>query len=227
MSTIDRYKKRGGFLQLLILLETTGGEKREKFMKLIGDENPNWQAEIKKKMLSLDRICSWPATYIMEIVPRLSIIQLASLASALPPEKAANFVGALGFKEKKGVEDLLKERAMTPVEINSSVMKIMAVVREMAGNGSLKFEKFDPDLAIPENIEEYLMNGGKPTVSDKELEAHFPTPTAATPGAPPAPASEELTQLRRKVVQLTQENFRLSQESQTLKDKLEQIRKIA
>ncbi len=224
MSTIDRYKKRGGFLQLLILLETTGGEKREKFMKLIGDENPNWQAEIKKKMLSLDRICSWPGTYLMEIVPKLSVIQLASLASSLPPEKAPHFVGALGFKEKKGVEDLLKERAMTPVEVNSSIMKIMAVVREMTASGALKFEKFDPELVIPENIEEYLMSGGRPSVSDKELEAHFPAPTA---GAPPAQINEELTQLRRKLVQLTQENYRLSQESQAMKDKLEQIKKIA
>ena len=40
MSMIDRYKKKGGFLQLLNLLETTGGEKREKFLKMIAEENP-------------------------------------------------------------------------------------------------------------------------------------------------------------------------------------------
>ena len=224
MSTIDRYKKRGGFLQLLILLETTGGEKREKFMKLIGDENPNWQIEIKKKMLSVEKICSWPSTYLMEIAPKLSVIQLASIVTAAPPDKSANFAASLGFKEKKGVDDLLKERAMTPVEINSSLMKLFSVVREMVASGALKFEKFDPDMVIPENIEEYLSNGGKPSVSDKELEAHFPPPP---PGAAPVQTSEELTQLRRKIVQLTQENYRLSQESQVLKDKLEQIKKIA
>ncbi len=222
MSMIDRYKKKGGFIQLLILLETTGGEKREKFLKMIADENPAWEAEIKKKMLSIDRICSWNATFLMEIFPRIPAPQMAAVISALSPEKQTIFQSALNFKDKKFVEDYLKEKKPNPGEINSAIMKLMSTIREMVASGALKFEKFDQDMVIPENIEE-LLSSGRVAVSDKELETHFAPPP---PGLPPQ-MTEELNQLRRKLVQLTQENHKLTQEAQTYKDKLEQIRKIA
>lgn len=223
MSMLDRYKKKGGFIQLLVLLETTGPEKRDKFLKLIAEESPYWEVEIKKKMLSVERICSWNVTYLMEILARIPAAQLAAFISGLPQEKQTIFISALGFKDKKTVEDSLKEKAPAAQgEVNSAVMKLMTVIREMVASGVLKFEKFDPDMVIPENMEEQLA-AGKPIVTDKDMEALFqPAPT----GTPPQ-VTEELNQLRRKLVQLTQENHRLTAESLTLKDKLEQIKKIA
>lgn len=222
MGMLDRYKKNGGFIQLLILLETTGTEKRDKFLKMIADENPAWEAEIKKKMLSIDRICSWNPTYLMEIFPRVPGAQLAAIISALPPEKQQIFLSALGFKERKLVEDTLKDKKPSPGEVNSAIMKLMSEIRAMVGSGAMKFEKFDQDMVIPEKIEE-LLSSGRPLVSDKEMDAHFaPPPTGA-----PAQLVEELTQLRKKIVQLSQENNKLNQDLLLVKDKLEQIKKIA
>ena len=72
MSMIDRYKKHGGFVQLLQLIETTEHAKSEKFLKMIAEENPVWEAEIRKKVLSIDRLLGWNQTYLMEFLPRLS-----------------------------------------------------------------------------------------------------------------------------------------------------------
>jgi hypothetical protein len=222
MSMIDRYKKKGGFIQLLNLLETTGGEKREKFLKMIADENPAWEAEIKKKMLTVDRMCTWYGTFLMEIFPRIPAQQMAAVISALSSDKQAIFQSALSYKDKKFVEDYLKEKTPNQGEVNSAIMRLMSTVREMVAIGALKFEKFDQEMVIPENIEE-LLASGKSAISDKELEAHFAPPP---PGLSPQ-VTDELNQLRRKLVQLTQENQKLTQEAQTYKDKLEQIRKIA
>lgn len=224
MSMIDRYKKKGGFIQLLILLETTGGEKREKFLNMIAEENAAWEVELKKKMLNLDRICSWNTTYLMEVLPRIPIQSLAAIISALPPEKATSFTSGLGFSEKRKVEESLKEKTPPQGEVNSAIMKLMSEIRAMVASGGLKFEKFDPDMVIPEDIEDKL-SSGRPLVSDKEVEVAFssaPTPTGGTPQM-----TEELTQLRRKVVQVSQENSRLQQEITGLKDRLDQIKKIA
>jgi hypothetical protein len=228
MSMIDRYKKKGGFIQLLILLETTGAEKREKFLKMIADENPAWEVEIKKKMLSMERILTWNQSYLMEILPRIPFQSIAAVISALPAEKQKILSEALSFQERKKVEDFLKEKKPAPGEVNSAIMKFMSEIRAMVAGGQLKFEKFDPDMAIPENIEETLSSGRVP-ISDKDVAAHFAQAPAGTPGASSAggASSEELTQLRRKLVQLSQDVQRLTQENTVLRDKLDQIKKIA
>ena len=66
MSMIDRYRKKGGFVQLLNLIETMGKDKQEKFLKMIGDESPNWSVEIRKRLLSIDKILSWNPSYLAE-----------------------------------------------------------------------------------------------------------------------------------------------------------------
>ena len=65
MGMLDRYKKKGGFIQLLNLIETTASPKAEKFLKMIGEESPAWEAEIKKKVLSIDRLATWNQSYLM------------------------------------------------------------------------------------------------------------------------------------------------------------------
>ena len=142
MGMLDRYKKKGGFVQLLNLLETTGTEKREKFLKMIADENPAWESEIKKKMLTLERICSWNPSYLMEIFPRVPGQTIFAVISGLAPEKAQIFVGALPFAERKKAEDFLKEKKPTQGEVNSSSMRLMTEIRTMVEMGLLKFEKF-------------------------------------------------------------------------------------
>ena len=77
MSTLDRYKKSGGFIQLLNLIETSDGPKQERFLKLISEENSNWEAEVRKKILTIDRMCQWPPQFLGEVLPNVPPAQLA------------------------------------------------------------------------------------------------------------------------------------------------------
>jgi flagellar motor switch protein FliG len=61
MSSISRYKKAGGFIQLVSLIETFGAPKREKFIEMIDAESPVWAKALRDKMLSIERIFSWSA----------------------------------------------------------------------------------------------------------------------------------------------------------------------
>jgi hypothetical protein len=226
MSMIDRYKKKGGFIQLLNLIETTGPEKRDKFLKLIGDESSAWEAEVRKKMLTLDRILSWNATYLAEILPRIPAMTLGALISSQPPEKQAIIMGIMSFSEKRKIEEFLKDKKPTSGEAGAAYMKLVSEIRGMVASGHLKFEKFDEELVVPENIEE-LLNGAKsPLISSKEMStavANFEPVPAGTPSN----LAEELTQLRKKIVSLSQDNIKLQQDLQQAKDKLDQIKKIA
>ncbi|RYZ83809.1 MAG: hypothetical protein EOP04_19245 [Proteobacteria bacterium] len=73
---LDRYKKKGGFSQLLNLIETSGGRKQEQFLGLIAQENPAWERELKSKILTVDRIFSWPEDVMSEVLSRIQPLTL-------------------------------------------------------------------------------------------------------------------------------------------------------
>lgn len=234
MGMIDRYRKKGGFLQLVNLIETTGGDKREKFLRMIQDENAAWESEIRKKMLTFDRIASWSKTYLMEIFPHIPTQPVACALFALSPEKQALILDSLSYGDRRKTEEAIKEMKPNPGEIWASQVRIINEIRQLVSNGKIKFEKFDQDLAIPENIEELLASGTYiPSVA---LETYSePEPSAAAPiaGANQVSSnvSDELALLRRKLTALTQDNIRLQKENKELREKVEsikdQIRKIA
>lgn len=228
MSMIERYRKSGGFVQLLNLLETTGKDKQEKFLSMIKEESPLWETEVRKRLLTMDKVLSWNPSYLAEIFPRIQPIQLAMIAGGLPPEKLDSFLSILAFKERKQVEDILKDKKPSPGETSSGVMKLFAEIRKMAADGSLKFEKFDQDMVIPDDIEEKLGKGFAIHVAPKELEEAVMNATS-TPGMSSVPSNvlEELSGLRKKLVNLTQENQKLLSDNKQMKEKLEQIKKIA
>lgn len=228
MSMIDRYRKKGGFAQLLNLIETTGREKQEKFMKMIADENPAWEAEIRKRLLSVDKILTWDPRYLAEIFPQVQPLQLAMIVGGLPPEKADLFMKVMTFKEKRQIEEILKEKKPSPGETSAGIMKLFSEIRRMEAEGSLRFEKFDPEMVIPENIEDALGKGiNNFTPPTPAAASAAGVSTAPPPTGTPANVVEELSTLRRKLVQLTQENQKLAQDNASMKEKLEQIRKIA
>lgn len=233
MSMIDRYKKKGGFVQLVILIETTGPDKREKFLKMIADENPTWEAAIKNKMLTLDRISNWNQSFLMEFMPQIPAMVTACALFPLAEDKKQKILGALSFGDRKKVDEVLKDHKPNSGEIVSSQNKIFTEIRTMVASNKLKFEKFDETLVIPENYEEMLMSGAADIPVSHEViseVAHSPSHTsvASTSGNG---GSEELTLLRRKLVALTQETTFLKKENKELKEKLEGIkealRKIA
>lgn len=226
MSMIDRYRKPGGFVQLLNVIETSGKDKQEKFLKMIGEESPAWEVEIRKRLLSLDKILSWNPQYLAEIFPRVQPLQLAMIVGGLPADKSKQFMDVLTYKEKRHVEEILKEKTPNAGEASAGLMKLFSEIRKMEAEGFLKFEKFAPDMVIPENFEEKLGKGVTmmmPPVNPAEPAGPGTPPPAGTP----ANVVEELSYLRRKLVQLTQENQKLHQDNQSMKDKLEQIKKIA
>lgn len=230
MSMIDRYRKKGGFAQLLNLIETTGKDKQEKFLKIIADENLAWESEIRKRLLTMDKILGWNPTYLAEIFPRVAPVQLAMIVGGLPPEKSELMMKVIGFKEKRQIEEILKEKKPAPGETSAGVMKLFAEIRKMEAEGSLRFEKFDPEMVIPDDIEEKLGRGIGSFISPALEAASVAAATgAAVAGAAGVPANivEEISALRRKLVQLTHENQKLQHDNSIMKEKLDQIKKIA
>ena len=233
MGMLDRYKKKGGFYQLLQLLETSPTVKREQFLKLIEAESPAWEEALRKRVLTVNRVYGWESQYLVEIFSRVQPLTLANALHGSPQEQVDQLLGCLPPISKRKITDLMAESNPSPGEKSSCIVRLLSEVRGFVSQGIIRLEKVDPELHVPENIEEVLNSSGFAVPSfDYDTGKKDSAPHVAVepePGASPAQAAllQENEFLKRKVNQLVAEVNTLKNENSILKDKLFQIKKIA
>ncbi|NUM57018.1 MAG: hypothetical protein HUU56_00225 [Bdellovibrionaceae bacterium] len=258
MGMLDRYKKKTGFIQLLNLLETSSKTKQEQFLNLIHQENPHWEEALKKRILNIDRIVSWNKETLAEIISRVQPLTLAVALRHFSEEKRNNILAVISQSEQRKIHNLVTETNPTPAEVATCISKVVVEVRTLIQQGIIKLEKIDPELSIPENIEEllsqkqvsthnYTEQQNSPSTNQQETteskisEAEtnldfsgFFQKTKASGASSleeksevPKNNKEELDFLKKKVNLLASENTQLKQELSILRNKLEQIKKIA
>jgi hypothetical protein len=233
MGMLDRYKKKGGFIQLLNLIETSGGKKQEQFLGLISQESLAWEQELKKKTLNVERIFSWPSDVMSEVLSRLQPLTLCVCLFGRSPEQIEKILAPLPPISKRKLLDQMAELKPSPAEKNTCEMKMISEVRAIAASGYIKFEKFDPDLFIEETIEERLNNSDSGIAYLNKIDVNY-SDNHSSGDNKEMPAhsanhgnSQELELIKRKLNQLLHENNLLKNENQVLKDKLSQIKRIA
>jgi cell division protein FtsB len=227
MGMLDRYKKKGGFIQLLQLIETSNKQKQEQFLAIVGQESPIWEAEIRRKTLTLDRILTWNPAYLAEIFSRMQILTLTSAFHGAEQEKIDVVFKAITSTDQRKFNMTIQELNPTPAEKLTSQMRILSETRTMIAQNVIKLDKVDPELLIPENIEERLSEAGfnivveTPVTTEKELKIDTKIEVKSDT------SREEIEFLKKKVNQLVNENNKLKHDMSVLRNKLEQIRKIA
>lgn len=257
MAMLDRYKKTGGFIQLLNLLETSGPQKQERFLEIIRQEDPRWADALSAKVIDLNRILTWSDSAISEVTGSMLDINIAAILSWVTPEQRERLLNTLGNIKKRKVLDLYEgSNKPSAADVATSFNKMYETVRRLAQEGTLRFEKIDPLLHIDNDIEDRLKQGktiiGVPEFSEsfgaKQVASSASSPSPVTSSAPPtlqivtsldakawanaeqknSPDVEaELAGLRKRVASLQAENGSLRQELTVAQGKLEQIKKIA
>lgn len=227
MGMVDRYKKAGGFLQLIQVIETCNSKKREQFMKIITEENPEWAEALNQKCLSFDKIISWPPEIILDIIATVNMLSFTAALKSLSPEKLEVFLQKLSNQDRKKFEVAVAEAKPNPNEISASVVKVISEARLMFVQGALKADKIDPQLAIPDGFESTLdKNGHGKQLSGGALTFDAP-PVASNINAIAGNLNAEFDKIQKRIVLLTKEVQTLKSENQVMKDKLEKIKKIA
>jgi hypothetical protein len=236
---LARYRKAGGFVQLLKVIETCGKAKQDNFLKMIQEEDPKWADALREKTLSIEKICSWDDNTVGEIAVRLNQMTLATALHGLPEAAAEKFTKMMSHSQKRAIEDAKKAKDGNAGEVSAAFLKIIEEVRKMINDGELKLDKFAPELIIPEAYEEKLGKNktagetGSPTSNDAEasggvpnLDGFGPKPAGHTNGSG-GPVSADVNTLRQKIQSLSHENNALKNELKIAKDKLMQIKRIA
>ena len=240
---LARYKKSGGFLQLLNLMETTGQPKRDKFMEMIRAEDPRWARALEKKMISFERIMSWDDNAVAEIANTLQDLTLAVLSKGLSPEHKEKMFKMIGNRKRK-IDELAATLNPNAGEVSTMLNKVLSETRKMIKEGYLHLNKIDPSLVVEDEIEAKLNKESydfSETSTSIQSPGHVETVAAAAVSEPTAAgtvlnfdmphnrpgASGEAVELRKKIESLQKELTMSRQENSILKGKLDQIRKIA
>jgi hypothetical protein len=238
MSTLDRYKKSGGFVQLLALLETSAPAKREKFFELIRAEDGRWANALREKIIDMDRIYSWSDDTLVEIIGTLQDLTLAVAANAADEATRNRLLGLLSHGRRRKIDDLMQTQRASPGEIATMHAKIIETVRKMSIDGFLRFEKFDPVLAVEEDIEEKMakattLEGASPvnlhvvTMNETETGEVSRTDIPASHTEVSESRIMEIQALKKRIAELSKENAMLRHELSIVRSKLDQIKKIA
>ena len=223
MGMLDRYKKTGGLVQLLKLIESFNSTKKEKFLAMIEAEDPKWAEALRLKLIQFDRIFLWPDWVLELIVRQAKDLTLANAIKGLSDEKAAKLKGVMPDKQWNRVELLLPENTFNPQESGAAQITLIEIARDLVVQGYIRFEKFDEDLHIDDLYEEKLIAGEV----GGAVSGSYSAPSAVA-DMPLAPAQDDdMKKVQQMLKNLANENQNLKKENQVLRDKLDQIRKIA
>ncbi len=240
MGMVDRYKKSGGFIQLIQVIETCGAKKREQFMTIITQESPAWADALTQKCLTYEKILAWKPEALMEIIASMSLLTFATALKGLPQDQLDLVLLKLSHQEKAKIERAMQELNPSAGEVSSSQMKVISETRSLLTTNALKADKIDMSLVIPFDFEVLLQKGlaGSPAggltlVTDTSggasasindiVNAALKHNSAGVAAA----AAGEADKIQQKLNALAREFQTLKQENIILKDKLEKIRKIA
>lgn len=237
MSMLDRYKKAGGFVQLLNLIETCGPAKKEKFLEMIKSEDPLWCDEIQKKMLDIHKVMNWPQEALAEIVPLIPEPVWGGLMHGLQPAEIEKLRSVMNHSLRRKVDDHFGTSKPTPPELSSLMVRVLTDVRNLITQNKLHVKKFAPELFIEDEIEEKLKKAAAPKLgvvaevavgasTEPADGAKLNFDMAEKPIKGDAVSAEEYQILRRKCFSLTQENQELKNEIARLNQKVTQIKKL-
>jgi hypothetical protein len=215
MSAIGRYKKKGGFGQLLELIETSGVSKQEKFLSLIEAESPAWSKAIREKMLTMDKIFAASDEVLKEIFTDMRDITIATSSFGLGPEKTERIFKALSHSKQRNVKEQMGMMKPTDSEVTTAYIQIFAEIRKIASSNKNLLLMMDPSLVISETLENELLGVESVKVSQEVVENRVHTDN-----------DDEVFRLRRIIKSTQDELDKVKAQNLDLKSRLEKIQKL-
>ncbi|MCB0356412.1 MAG: hypothetical protein KDD40_05365 [Bdellovibrionales bacterium] len=230
MAMLTRYKKSGGFRQLLQLIETSGKAKQEKFLKMIEEEDACWAEAIEQRMLTLEKILSWNEQVLAEIFSRLNEITLGIAKHLLTSEQWSHATKTFSHSKLRTLSETFGDKVPSPAEQSTAIVNVLTEVRTMISEGLIRLEQIDARLIIEDDIEELLTekasaSGATPHVDVDTAEIDRKLKAGGVEGS--EEIKQEMVKLKKKIVILGNENHNLRRENDELRKKIAQIKKLA
>ncbi|MDB2426209.1 hypothetical protein N9W41_01555 [bacterium] len=152
MSTLNRFKKPGGFKQLLFLIESSNTAKKEQLLKVVANEDQTWAGHIQDRMLTIDKIFSFDGETLEKIISRIPgttwVKALFHLEEGPRKELFDKITQFISHAQKVQLEADIAELDPPPDQVTAAHILIIKTARSLQEAGELPLEKLDDSLNI-------------------------------------------------------------------------------
>ncbi len=148
MSMLSRFRKPGGFVQLLQLIESCDGEKQKNLIQLIASEDPGWASLVKAKQLSYQKVLEWPQPHLALILESLPYRTLLALVAGSQEAQKQVLSKTLSPTLWARLNSDLQETKLEASEHKVAQLKLLSAIREMDQEGKIKLTAIDQRLGL-------------------------------------------------------------------------------
>ena len=157
MSVLTRFRQSGGFLKLVLLVESSEAQKQQNLLHLVAQEDPGWAHLLKLKTLSSDRILTWPEHILGKIWASSPLHLAVAVWQKSPTLVREKIERSLPRSYQSSFRKAIEE---TPVlddgEVATAKLRLVLHVREMSLSGGLHFQDFDPALLLQDQLNDHF-----------------------------------------------------------------------
>lgn len=141
MSMLARYKKGGGIIELVKMIEDSPESKRAALLNMIRTEDAEFAAKVEARLFSYDMIKTLSESIVAEIFASSPV---KFVALALTGETDTKFLAlvekclAANFSEFKSEKELIAAQPPTPAQVDAARKKIVSETRKLEAEGKIK-----------------------------------------------------------------------------------------
>lgn len=138
MSVYGRFKKaKGGFRQLVELLETTPVSRRQKMIDVGMKEDPDYTLKALQYVMSFEDVMKLEEMQLAEVVAKAPARTIAMAISPFDEETKMRWIRCSKPPAMMEIKDLLATK-FTNTEIGGAQLKLVATTRELERGGKVK-----------------------------------------------------------------------------------------
>jgi hypothetical protein len=142
---LARYKKGGGIVELVKLIEDSAEPKRTQLMTMIRNEDPEFAAKVDARLFSFEKIKSLPEDVLAEIIATTPVKFVAMAIWGETSEFVTLCERCLGknYNEYKSEKETLTATPPAPGQIEAARRKVIAEARKLESSGAIKLPYSD------------------------------------------------------------------------------------
>ncbi len=151
MSVLARYRKPGGFKQLLQLIETSQPLKQEKLLEVVEKEDPAWADLIRQKKITPDMVLSWKADDLVVIFENMMPRHCACLCKNLEEERFKEIAALFTPEKFRDVKGIVGDSSQpTESELVAAHNHLLETVRFLDEEKKINLRFINPMLDLSE-----------------------------------------------------------------------------
>lgn len=151
MSILARYKKPGGFKQLLQLIETSQPVKQAKLLEAIANEDPGWADLIQEKKITAEMVLQWDPNHLVVIFEHMIPGHCVTVFKHQGPDSVKDYSNMFQpdkYRELKQAIDDAGEPS--PSQLVAAFNHMLETVRYCDEEKKIDLRYIDPELDLSE-----------------------------------------------------------------------------